>query len=57
MTNNSVPMTLAGMIGKASLDLDWEHHATEKSEEIKVFATLFPMVSPPRFPAPDVSLY
>ncbi|KAJ4391907.1 hypothetical protein N0V93_005527 [Gnomoniopsis smithogilvyi] len=31
------------MIGKASLEMDWEHHATDKSEEIKVFATLFPM--------------
>lgn len=38
-----VPLTMAGMIGKASLELDWEHHATERSEEIKVFATLFPM--------------
>lgn len=40
-----VPLTLAHMIGKASLELDWVHHATEKSEEIRVFATLFPMVS------------
>jgi C-22 sterol desaturase len=39
-----VPLTLAHMIGKASLELDWVHHATEKSEEIRVFATLFPMV-------------
>ncbi|ROV92063.1 hypothetical protein VPNG_09829 [Cytospora leucostoma] len=38
-----VPLSMAGMIGKAALELDWEHHATEKSEEIKVFATLFPM--------------
>ena len=39
-----VPLYMAGMIGKASMDLDWTHHATEKSEEIRVFATLFPMV-------------
>lgn len=36
---------MAGMIGKAALEIDWKHHATERSEEIKVFATLFPMVS------------
>ncbi|CAG8222008.1 unnamed protein product [Penicillium salamii] len=40
-----VPLSMAGMIGKAALELDWKHHATEKSEEIRVFATLFPMVS------------
>lgn len=40
-----VPLSMAGMIGKAALELDWEHHATERSEEIRVFATLFPMVS------------
>jgi C-22 sterol desaturase len=38
-------MNLMGMIGKASLWLDWVHHKTERSEDIKVFATLFPMVS------------
>ncbi|KAF2014479.1 cytochrome P450 61 [Aaosphaeria arxii CBS 175.79] len=38
-----VPLSMAGMIGKAALELDWEHHATDKSEEIRVFATLFPM--------------
>ncbi|KAE9569559.1 Cytochrome P450 61 [Colletotrichum fructicola] len=38
-----VPLSMAGMIGKAALELDWEHHATERSEEIRVFATLFPM--------------
>ncbi|CAG8382831.1 unnamed protein product [Penicillium salamii] len=38
-----VPLSMAGMIGKAALELDWKHHATEKSEEIRVFATLFPM--------------
>ncbi|EHL02722.1 putative Cytochrome 61 [Glarea lozoyensis 74030] len=36
---------LALMIGKASMHLDWVHHATPLSEEIKVFATIFPMVS------------
>lgn len=43
-----VPLTMAAMIGKAALELEWEHHATERSEEIRVFATLFPMVSTPR---------
>ncbi|RSL51258.1 hypothetical protein CEP53_008520 [Fusarium sp. AF-6] len=38
-----VPLTMAAMIGKAALELEWEHHATERSEEIRVFATLFPM--------------
>jgi C-22 sterol desaturase len=37
---------MAHMIGKAVLKLDWVHHATERSEEILVFATLFPMVRP-----------
>lgn len=40
-----VPLTMAAMIGKAALEVDWVHHATSRSEEIKVFATLFPMVS------------
>ncbi len=35
---------LALMVGKASLWLDWVHHATPLSEEIKVFATIFPKV-------------
>lgn len=39
-----VPLTMAAMIGKASLEIDWKHHATSRSEEIRVFATLFPMV-------------
>lgn len=33
------------MIGKASMMLDWKHKITPQSEEIKVFATIFPMVS------------
>ena len=32
------------MIGKASMMLDWDHQVTDKSEEIKVFATIFPKV-------------
>jgi len=40
-------LNLALMLGKASLLLDWKHHPTPKSEEIKVFATIFPMVSCP----------
>lgn len=39
-----VQLTMTAMIGKAALELDWVHHATARSEEIKVFATLFPMV-------------
>ena len=38
-------LNLAAMIGKASMHLNWEHHATPLSEEIKIFATIFPMVS------------
>lgn len=33
---------LIGMIGKASMELDWKHQVTPLSEEIKVFATIFP---------------
>ena len=38
-------LNLMGMIGKASMHLDWVHHATPISEDIKVFATIFPQVS------------
>lgn len=38
-------LNLALMIGKASMHMNWKHHATPLSEEIKVFATIFPMVS------------
>ncbi|KAK3990653.1 cytochrome P450 61 [Cladorrhinum sp. PSN332] len=38
-----VPLAMAAMIGKAALELEWTHHPTPKSEEIKVFACLFPM--------------
>ena len=37
-------MNLMARIGKASLALDWEHHITPESEDIKVFATIFPKV-------------
>lgn len=37
-------LNLALMVGKFSLLMDWKHHATPISEEIKVFATIFPMV-------------
>jgi C-22 sterol desaturase len=40
-----VQLTMTAILGKAALELDWVHHATPRSEEIKVFATLFPMVS------------
>jgi C-22 sterol desaturase len=40
-----VQLTMTAMIGMASLEVDWVHHATSRSDEIKVFATLFPMVS------------
>ena len=39
-----VQLTMTAMIGKAALEVDWVHHPTARSEEIKVFATLFPMV-------------
>jgi C-22 sterol desaturase len=32
------------MIGKASMEMDWEHTPTPLSEDIKVFATIFPQV-------------
>ena len=37
-------INLALFLGKASLLLDWKHHPTPLSEEIKVFATIFPKV-------------
>ncbi|KAF2089430.1 sterol C-22 desaturase [Saccharata proteae CBS 121410] len=30
------------VLGKASIEMDWQHQVTELSEEIKVFATIFP---------------
>jgi C-22 sterol desaturase len=38
-------LNLMAMIGKAALHLNWKHHVTDKSEIIKVFATIFPQVS------------
>ncbi|KAK9449133.1 cytochrome P450 [Limtongia smithiae] len=35
-------MNFISMIGKAALLLDWTHEVTPESEEIKVFATIFP---------------
>ncbi|KAI5779246.1 cytochrome P450 [Geopyxis carbonaria] len=35
-------MNFMAMLGKATLFLDWEHSPTPLSEEIKVFATIFP---------------
>lgn len=35
-------LNLMAMIGKASMEMDWEHTPTSKSEDIKVFATIFP---------------
>jgi C-22 sterol desaturase len=42
-------LNLALAIGKASMKLNWKHHPTPRSEEIKVFATIFPMVCSHRF--------
>jgi len=35
-------LNLALMVGKASVQMNWTHHATPLSEKIKVFATIFP---------------
>ncbi|KAL9100989.1 MAG: hypothetical protein Q9187_009295 [Circinaria calcarea] len=35
-------LNLMGMIGKASMHFDWKHQVTSLSEDIKVFATIFP---------------
>lgn len=32
------------MLHLLAANYDWHHHVTPKSEEIKVFATIFPMV-------------
>lgn len=37
-------LNLALLLGKASMHVDWKHHATPTSEDIKVFATIFPQV-------------
>jgi sterol 22-desaturase len=36
---------LVALIGKACMHLNWEHFSTPTSEDIKVFATIFPKVS------------
>jgi C-22 sterol desaturase len=38
-------LNLALFIGMASMLLEWKHHPTAISEEIKVFACIFPKVS------------
>lgn len=38
-------LNLMAMIGKASMELDWVHYPTPISEDIEVFATIFPQVS------------
>ncbi|KAK8058806.1 Cytochrome P450 [Apiospora phragmitis] len=43
LARSYVPLQMAHMIGKAALDIDFVHHPTPRSEEIRVFATLFPM--------------
>lgn len=40
-----VTLTLAHLIGKASMEVDWVHHATERSDEIRVVASMVPAVS------------
>ena len=45
-------LNLMAMIGKASMLLDWKHEVTPQSEDIKVFATIFPQVSSSRLPEP-----
>lgn len=37
-----VMMNLVSLMGKAAMLYDWKHTVTEKSEEIRVFATIFP---------------
>lgn len=37
-------LNLMAMISKASMQLNWKHQVTDLSEEIKVFATIFPKV-------------
>ena len=44
------------MIGMASMFVDWKHQVTDLSEEIKVFATIFPMVGRTRTLASSIVL-
>ncbi|KAG9246864.1 cytochrome P450 [Calycina marina] len=43
LAQHYVQLTMVAMIGLASVRVEWEHFATKRSEDIKVFATLFPM--------------
>lgn len=38
-------LNLMAMVGKACVEMDWKHEVTPLSEEIKIFATIFPQVS------------
>src|SRR3954452_16121227 len=40
-----VQLNLVLLLGKAAMFMDWTHYPTPISEEIKVFATIFPKVS------------
>ncbi|OCK75713.1 cytochrome P450 61 [Lepidopterella palustris CBS 459.81] len=35
-------LNLMALVGNASMKLKWKHHITPRSEEIKIFATIFP---------------
>lgn len=35
-------MHIAAVIGSAALSLNWRHERTDKSDEIKIIATIFP---------------
>ena len=37
-------LNLMAMVGKACVEMDWKHEVTPLSEEIKIFATIFPQV-------------
>lgn len=40
-----VTLTLAHLIGRASLEVDWVHHTTDRSDEMSVVASMVPAVS------------
>jgi cytochrome P450 len=48
-------LSLMSMIGKASMVMDWEHTPTPESEDIKVFATIFPQVCSSLFSLPMIN--
>lgn len=35
-------MHIAAVIGSAALSLNWRHEVTDKSDKIKIIATIFP---------------